>query len=491
MNDRRLYKNTFCQTDARRIERLYNAVERFEYSPELAKRVYHIGVPYFTDSISTASLTVTEKGKPVFSFNRTFFDGLGQTELVFVVLHEVLHFVFCHHLRCHDRLPALWNIATDIVVNAFLLQKIGFAEVSSRSFQKFLESAITFANLPIMPTSDRLLSLTAEEVYDLLAENLQGILGKASNLKACDEHIWLGSGTDSGSEQGKSSDENLEGIEELSDSEGGGEHIPSEPDTDGGPEQNETLDEDLQTVKAGSEQSDLLDELAEQAQRVFRDWLPGWGNTPSGELRAIGEIDKSSGIDWDYILSRRIASCIQPASEQRWAPPNRKIAWLYPDVLLPAEHQVEQCQTSVLMAIDSSGSITRSVLDRLLSVARSIPTDRVELTTISFDTRVYPVDIWQNVPAIRGGGGTSFKTIENFARQSSRYPDLIVVLTDGHARRPTVQRPERWFWLITEHGTTKHIKGIGRYCKINCINSVSVSQIDSNHHGAYSSIVNI
>ena len=56
------------------------------------------------------------------------------------------------------------------------------------------------------------------------------------------------------------------------------------------------------------------------------------GNTAAGQL-------KKGDIDWDYILSRRIASCIQLTSEERWAPPNRKIAWLYPDVLLPAEHQ--------------------------------------------------------------------------------------------------------------------------------------------------------
>lgn len=487
MNDRRLYKNTFCQTDARRIERLYNAVERFEYSPELAKRVYHIGVPYFTDSISTASLTVTEKGKPVFSFNRTFFDGLGRAELVFVVLHEVLHFVFCHHLRCHDRLPALWNIATDIVINAFLLQKIGFAEVSNPSFQKFLESAITFTNLPIAPTSDRLLSLTAEEVYDLLVENLQGIMGKASNFKACDEHIWLGSSTHSGSEQDESPDENLVGIEKkASNSEGSDEYIPSEPDTDGVPEQDEALDENLQngqgessnladagehgssgfSVEGGSERSDPLDELAERAQRVFRNWLPGWGNTPSGELRAIGEIHKSSNIDWDYILSKCIASCIQLGLEERWAPPNRKFAWLYPDVLLPAEHQVEQYQSSLLMAIDSSGSITRPVLDRLVGVARTVPTDRVELTALSFDTRVYPFDFWQKVPQIRGGGGTRFDIIEDYVKLLSKYPDLIVVLTDGLASRPTVKYPNRWFWLITPCGTPRNIQGIGRYCVI-------------------------
>jgi len=453
MNDKAPYKNTSRQTDARRTKRLYVAVEHFEYSPELAKRVYHLGIPYFTDYIQTASLTVTKKGKPIFNFNRAFFDGLGQIELVFVVLHEVLHFVFYHHSRCHDRLPALWNVAADLVTNAFLLQKIGFAEVSNRSFHEFLESAITFTNLPIAPTNDMLLRLTAEEVYDLLAENLQGIQGRISNLKACDEHTWLGPDADGDSGLGDSLGENLEGIEEKpSGSKDYDEHISSEPDdVDGVPEQGE-----------------LLDELAERAQQIFRNWLPSWGNTPSGELRAIGEIDDTFKIDWSFILSRRIVSCIRLTFEQRWAPPNRKIAWLYPKVLLPADHQIEQYQPSLVLAIDASGSISQPVLDRLLGVARSIPTDQVQLTTISFDVRVYPVDIWENVPEIRGGGGTSFKAVENFARQLKQYPDLIVVLTDGCAQRPDVQHPDRWFWLITEHGIIKHIEDVGRYYRINC-----------------------
>jgi len=224
------------------------------------------------------------------------------------------------------------------------------------------------------------------------------------------------------------------------------------------------------------DRDEALDELTERAQQVFRDWLPTWGITPSGELRTVGEIDKPSNIDWEFILSRRIASSIRLALEERWAPPNRKIAWLYPDVLLPADHEVEQYQNYFLMAIDASGSISRSVLDRFLGVARSIPADRVQLTAISFDTKVYPVDIRDNVPAIRGGGGTSFKAVERFAtEQMSRYPDLIVVLTDGYAPRPTVQHPNRWFWLITERGTFYHVEGVGRYCRINCLSSVSAN----------------
>jgi predicted metal-dependent peptidase len=467
MNDTRPHKNTICQTDAGRIERLYNAVEQFEYSPELAKRVYHLGVPYFTDSVSTASLTVTEKGKPVLSFNRTFFDGLGPVELVFVILHEVLHLVLRHHLRCHNRQPILWNIATDLVTNSFLLKVVGFKEVLSRSFHKFLESAVTFANLPIALTGDRLLSMTAEAVYDLLAGNLEGIVGKASHLKACDEHTWLGSSSDGGSDQDEPSNESPTGSE---DADKGSPNDQGESSCLNGSEEQESA---AFRAVGGFEQNELLNRFAESAQRVFRDWLPGWGNTPFGELRAIGEVDTSSDVDWAYILSSCIATHTQLVVEERWAPPNRKIAWLYPKVLLPAVHQIERYQSSVLMAIDGSGSVTQPVLARLIGVARGIPADRVELTAVSFDTRVYPVNIWANAPAIRGGGGTNFQAVENFARQFSRYPDMIIVLTDGFAPKPSVQHPSRWFWLITKGGTVRHIEGVGRYCRINRINSVS------------------
>jgi predicted metal-dependent peptidase len=95
----------------------------------------------------------------------------------------------------------------------------------------------------------------------------------------------------------------------------------------------------------------------------------------------------------------------------------------------------------------------------------------VKLTAISFDRTAYPLDIREKVPQILGGGGTSFDVIELFATQLARYPDLIVVLTDGHAPRPTVLHPDRWFWLLTERGTSERVDGIGCWCRINEIAS--------------------
>jgi predicted metal-dependent peptidase len=183
-------------------------------------------------------------------------------------------------------------------------------------------------------------------------------------------------------------------------------------------------------------------------------------------MRAVGKVVEPIHMDWDLVLLNRIASILTLAFEQRWAPPNRKTAWLYPEVLLPSDREIEKVQSSILLAIDASGSITEAVLTRLLGLARSIPQDRVDIKSISFDTDAYPFEIWGMEPEILGGGGTSFDAIEAFAAKLSHYPDLIVVLTDGFAPRPNVQHPDRWFWLITQGGSSQNIQGIGGWCLI-------------------------
>lgn len=398
-------------TDRRRADRMYRAIDAFNPAGELAKRVYHLGTPHFTESGRTAWLNVTPEGKPTFWFNRSFFDSLGPEERVFVLLHEALHYAFRHPPRRGDRLPAIWNIACDAVTNHFLLYGVRLIRIRSPGFRSFIRSSITFDNLQIPPSLDRD-GLTAEQVYDLLQQNLQRALAAAGNVTACDEHPW--------------SKEQQPGLEE-------------------GPE---------------------FEEVVEALQQAFREGTPAWGNQSLGEVRAAGDALETVHLSWDQVLSQRLASCFRTAFEERWAPPHRKLAWLYPDVLLPADREIEKPVSSVLLAVDASGSISRDVLNRLLGVVRSLPHGRVALTSVSFDTRTYPVDPWAFSPNIRGGGGTSFDAVESFANELDQYPDIVLVLTDGRAPRPTVRHPGRWFWLITRKGTEANVEGIGRSCRI-------------------------
>jgi len=41
-----------------------------------------------------------------------------------------------------------------------------------------------------------------------------------------------------------------------------------------------------------------------------------------------------------------------------------------------------------------------------------------------------------------------------------------VIMTDGEAERPSVRHPERWLWLLTEHGSDASIRGIGRIVRV-------------------------
>ena len=398
-------------TDQGRLDRFYQVLDQFDLCGELAKRVFYLGQPCFADTGTTASLVVSPEGKPLFLFNRRFFDGLGTHALAFVLLHEAAHWAFQHHLRRQERLPPVWNIAADLVVNEFLLRCVGFDKIRDPDFLKFLGTAVLFENLNIC--APRLFScLTAEKAYDLLNKNLKMVLETGTHLTACDEHAWS-----------------------LEDAEG--------------------------NSLAGQ-----IKELVSQIQDSFYECIPSWGNHALGEMRLVAEITEPAPLNWDLVLSNRITSIVTLAYEQRWAPPNRRVAWLYPEVLLPAEHEIEKVQSSALLAIDASGSISGTVLTRLLGLARSIPQDRVEMKAISFDTISYAFDIWAKEPKILGGGGTSFGAIEVFASKLPRYPDLIIVLTDGFAHRPKVQHPDRWFWLITPNGSSQNIQGIGNWCRI-------------------------
>jgi len=55
-------------------------------------------------------------------YGRDFCDTLTDDELLFVVLHEATHVIFTHMWRRGERDPALWNIATDAVINAGLIR---------------------------------------------------------------------------------------------------------------------------------------------------------------------------------------------------------------------------------------------------------------------------------------------------------------------------------------------------------------------------------
>ena len=85
---------------------------------------------------------------------------LDPEEWKFVLAHEFLHVALRHDLRCADRIPELWNVACDYVVNSWLCEmKVGCMPESALFDNQFH-------------------GMSAEAVYDQLCGNIRQYLKK-------------------------------------------------------------------------------------------------------------------------------------------------------------------------------------------------------------------------------------------------------------------------------------------------------------------------
>lgn len=71
-------------------------------------------------SIDESCETAATDGRRIF-FGPRFLDELGDSELDFIMMHEILHVILQHCLRRGDRNNEQFNIACDIVVNSNIL----------------------------------------------------------------------------------------------------------------------------------------------------------------------------------------------------------------------------------------------------------------------------------------------------------------------------------------------------------------------------------
>ena len=105
-------------------------------------------------------------------YNRSFFEQMNESEIEFVVGHEILHVVFDHLSRRTDRDPKLWNIAADYAANGILVKE-GIGTLPTQ----------------VTPYHDtKYDGMSAEEIYDALLNdpNIQKMMKSGSLL---DEHM--------------------------------------------------------------------------------------------------------------------------------------------------------------------------------------------------------------------------------------------------------------------------------------------------------------
>lgn len=124
-------------------------------------------------SIDESCETAATDGKRIF-FGPKFLEELNDTELDFVMMHEILHVVLQHCLRQGDRDSDQFNIACDIVVNSNILYSENM-DHKAITLKKYGES------MHIAPNGKEGYEYTAEDVYNMMSQSSGGASLKSKN----------------------------------------------------------------------------------------------------------------------------------------------------------------------------------------------------------------------------------------------------------------------------------------------------------------------
>jgi len=351
-----------------------------------------------------------------------YFARLDRDQRTGALLHLTLHSALLHPLRCGPRIPEIWNIATDLVVNAIIAES---------RFQPPPETAV----------EPRYAKLSAEQIYRKLLESGRQL---ASQLPSA-------STSPCGSEGGQ---EQQDGSQQA---DGNGN------ETTQGPEQQALLQtlqllypatRDLR-ISSGREHPEAKAEQARQethwkqaltrAETVDRLTQKHRGDLPAGLLREIERIVEPK-LDWRTLLWRFMARtpCDYSGYDRRFIHQG-----LYLD-------QLDGETLTVHIAIDTSGSVDEWELEQFRAETEAILRCYAGIKGLLYfvDAAVYgpyPVDRESRIEQAQGDGGTDFAVFfEQLEEQLPPFEQAICVyLTDGLGSFPARPPSLPVLWVVT------------------------------------------
>jgi predicted metal-dependent peptidase len=320
-------------------------------------------------------------------FNLDFYEKLTQRQFLFLIAHELCHFIFEHSGRKGGRDHFLWNVSTDYAIN--LMLKYQFER------QEFL--------LPDMLLDQKYEGWNAERIYDDVLKN-----------PPKQPRVW---------------------VADLLDGEGGegeGEDGPSEGDIV------VVRDRRVEPPKKGRGQS------SEEHKQQVRDWIrnaiceahataKNQGSMPAGMERIImGHLKPK--VNWLQALRQRLrfGASRKASRDITWTVPNRRFlgaSYIFPSFIGPDSPKIA-------FAIDTSGSMSEDDLKQAIAELEDIRKQfNARVYFLDCDAGVYEsrwISPYEPLPALQGGGGTDFAPVFSHLIENRIQPDYCVMFTDGY-----------------------------------------------------------
>lgn len=347
------------------------------------------------------------------TFNLDFWEKLTDKQFLFLIAHEISHFIFEHLPRRGNRDPLLWNMATDYAIN--LMLKFQFEKPDFLIPDTLLDSKYE--------------DMTAERIYEELGKNPPP-KGRIFVLDLDDSGEGVGEGVGEGEQPGEGD------IVVIRD-----RRVP--------------LPEKGSGKSAEQHRQEMKDYIKQAICEAYSS-AKAQGCMPAGMERIImGHLKPK--VNWLQALRQRLrfgVSRRQPR-DTTWMQPNRRFlgaSFVFPSTIGPDSPKI-------VFAIDTSGSMSEQDLKQAIGELEDIRK--------KFGAKVYFMDCdagvyasrWlmphEKLPALQGGGGTDFAPVFQHLLEKRINPDYCVFFTDGYGNfgdDPTNQF--KVLWVITNQSVT-------------------------------------
>lgn len=361
-------------------------------------------------SIDENCETVATDGRRIF-FGSKFMEELNDSELDFVMMHEILHVVLQHCLRGKGfEEKERMSIACDIVVNSNILLANNM-NPESISLRKWGES------IHVAPDGKEGYEYSAEQVYAMLPP----IANNEKTKSTLTETMGEGGGD---AKDGGWDDHTRWGMEK----------------------ENDTL------------RDVWIKHLSDACEAIStRDPFNQRGLLPLFAERFFKESRKPQ-MDWRMILNDFIQEEIVDYS---FAPPDRR--YNESPFFLPDFDDKDNLVKDILFMIDTSGSMSDDMITAAFSEIKGAIEQfdgKLKGWLGFFDAAIIepmPFGDENDLEVIKaaGGGGTDFQIIFEYVQQhmSDKLPASIIILTDGYAPFPkeTLAMGIPVLWLLNNN----------------------------------------
>ena len=389
-----------------------------------------------TKGLPTAGVTFNkETDELVLLWNPDFFEGLSNSEIKGVLLHEFNHLIF-GHLADRRREPhRTWNIATDLAINSLIYASMG-AKSEDRPLPK---EGLVPGQRPLMdpemlakaPPDQR---AAYEQFADLIASFPTLQTSEWYHFKLLEE-----------AKKNGGDDEKSKSMRQLLGTEPGDIEIIIGGDSMDDHSGWDKIPEEMRPYVEGR-----IKAVLEKAVNHADGQANGWGNMPAS-MQAEIRRSVSNIINWRSVLRQFVGSLTRGERSTSIKRINRRYPYVHPGV--------KRGYTARLaIAIDQSGSVDDGQLNAFFAELSSL-TKRTTVDIIPFDCQLDPKDIFEwkkgtnpKLQRVRGGG-TDFNAPTrwvNDAKNRGKW-DGLLILTDGEAPSPEASRVKRGWVLSKDH----------------------------------------